>query len=47
MFTFTLVVALGVLALVAHRKDMGISELVGQAVRIWFTFLVLGLFRPW
>ena len=47
MFTFTLVVALGVLAHVAYREDMCIGELVGQAVYILFTFSVLGLIRPW
>jgi hypothetical protein len=35
---FSLVAALGVLALAAYREDMGISELVDQAVRMWSTF---------
>jgi hypothetical protein len=35
---FTLVAALGVLALVAYREDTGFSKLASQ---------VLGLARPW
>ncbi|KAH8984127.1 FAD/NAD-P-binding domain-containing protein [Lactarius akahatsu] len=36
--TFTLVAALGLLALVAYRKGMGVDELAGEAVRMWTTF---------
>lgn len=38
MFTFTLVAALGVLALVAYRQGMCFNELVGQAVPMQPTF---------
>ncbi|KAI9439244.1 FAD/NAD-P-binding domain-containing protein [Lactarius indigo] len=43
--TFTLVAALGVLASVVYRKGMGLSELGGEAVRMWTTLwdlLVVG-----
>jgi hypothetical protein len=47
MFTvtaFTRFVALGMLALAEYRENMGISELVDQAVHVVY---VLGLIWPW
>ena len=38
MFTFTLVVAPGVLALVAYHADTGFNKLVSQVVTMWSNF---------
>ena len=37
-FMLTLAVALGALALVAFREDVGFDELARRAARMWFTF---------
>ncbi|KAN0133484.1 hypothetical protein V8E53_008652, partial [Lactarius tabidus] len=48
MFTaFTRFVALGMLALAEYRENMGISELVDQAVHVVYVLGRRGLIWPW